>query len=428
MGRTKKSCVVIVMCLACFFITACDTGVQVNGSKELFDAWLEYRNHVENTEVLAEAEPTGNEAGQSEAETGQPETETGQPGTEAGKPETEAEQVAEKHGFYYSYLSDSMKVVYNEIYESLLTRKEKDLSSLTEEHVDLAFQCVLYDHPEIFYVTGYHLTKRTMDDAIVGISISGEYVKTPEEAVELQKKIDTYVNTCIAGMPQGLDEYGKVKYIFDYLVTNTKYNLNAADNQNICSVFVNGESVCQGYAEAAQYLLQKIGMEATVVAGNVESGGRHAWNLVKVDDAYYYMDPTWGDVDYRDSGAAAADSAEKTEPINYDYFLVTTAQLEKTHVIETPLPMPACVSTENNYYIREGLYFESVDEARLAAVFADAHAANRQYVTIKCSDENIFAMMKQFLLEEQGIFRYVDTVNAISYSEDERMCTLCFWM
>ncbi len=66
--------------------------------------------------------------------------------------------------------------------------------------------------------------------------------------------------------------------------------------------FLNKKTVCQGYANATQYLLTLLGIPAVVVTGTAE-GDTHAWNLVQLDGAYYFMDTTWGNSSYNNGAS-----------------------------------------------------------------------------------------------------------------------------
>lgn len=84
--------------------------------------------------------------------------------------------------------------------------------------------------------------------------------------------------------------------------------------------FFNHEAICVGYGKLASLMLDKLGIENSYVLGYVNNGGYHAWNQVKVDGEYYYLDTTWDDPLYHKDG-----------DVRYKYFLVSTEQLKKTH-------------------------------------------------------------------------------------------------
>jgi len=55
---------------------------------------------------------------------------------------------------------------------------------------------------------------------------------------------------------------------------------------------------CDAYAVLFERLCQTIGIEATWESGTVKSGGKygaHAWNKVKIDNNWYYIDVCWND-------------------------------------------------------------------------------------------------------------------------------------
>lgn len=327
-------------------------------------------------------------------------------------------------------LSFEEQKVYNEILTSLLVLDtQTTLSSCDRAQIDKVFQCVMLDHPEIFYVDGYKYTWYKDGDTVTKIEFTGNYLYSEEEIVERQEKITAAVTEILAGMPDTEDEYLIVKYFYEKLVADTEYDSDGMDNQNICSVFINKKSVCQGYAKAFQYLLHQAGMEAGLVKGTVKDNGSHAWNLVSVNGNWYYVDVTWGDASYRLSDGTEEKKVSGADFVNYDYLCVTTQQLEKTHVVQMPVLLPQCDTLTDNYYVREGLYFTEYNEERIAALFAAAIEKELDSVTLKCSDDTVFEKIRLELIDEQRVFSYVSASDgSIAYTDNKEQGSITFWL
>ena len=331
-------------------------------------------------------------------------------------------------GLYaFEHLNDEGQTLYAEILTIIQSRAEDIVvSTLDEEILDVVCQFVLADHPEIFYMDGYTYTRYTIGGELNKISFTGNYIYQGEEVVDRQTRIDSYVNTCLSGMGEDLDDYGKVKYIFDYLITNTDYDSTSPDNQNICSVFLYGKSVCQGYAKATQYLLNKIGIPATLVTGKVNGVG-HAWNLVYIDGEYTYVDTTWGDSSYQRT--ESSDDTGKLPLINYAYLCCTTQDISRTHTISETLPMPKCESLRNNYYVRENEYFVTPDMDAVGALFSRRYADGSNNVTIKCSTYDVYRQIYKGLIDDQQVFGYLQgSNNTVSYTTFDDQYILIIWL
>lgn len=356
-----------------------------------------------------------------------------------GAPQTEAvEQLwqGEAHRGLYGYecLTEEEKYWYVEMYDILNRMREDGELSLQsgkapdEDQLDKIFQCLMNDYPELFFVTGYTCTSYTFAGEIAKLNFAGKYSMTPEEREEKQKLIEDRAGVYLAGIPSDASDYEKVKYVYDTIVLETEYRKEAEESQNIYSVFVNHESVCQGYAKAAQYLLKRLDVNSTLVKGTVYGGENHVWNLVWIDGESYYMDPTWGDASYRLT--EGEEDSELFKPaVNYDYFCVTTRQLEKTHVIDMPIPMPECDSMAANYYVMEGAYFTEYDEGALEDFFERGYEEGRTDVTLKCADEEVYAAFRTHLIEEQQIFSYLNANGgSVAYAEDAGQLSMTFWL
>ena len=335
--------------------------------------------------------------------------------------------------FAYESLDAQEQIWYGEIEQALgeMTDTVK-LSTepigqgLDEQDIDRIFQCVLIDHPEIFYTTGYTYTKYSRGDRTVGIDFAGTYSLPREEAVNKAEEIRGRASEWLSDIPSDASEYDKVKAVYEKIIFSTDYDLNASDNQNIASVFLGNSSVCQGYAKATQYLLNHLGVMCTLVQGTVDTGEAHAWNLVRVDGDYYYVDTTWGDASYRMEDGSGQ---EELPEINYDYLCVTTQELLRTHRIESVVAMPECTATQANYYVREGVYFTSYDAEQMQSIFDRAWESGRTEITLKCADEECYREICRVLIDEQEIFSYMqENSSTIAYAQNGKQLSLTFWV
>lgn len=337
-------------------------------------------------------------------------------------------------GLYaYDRLTDSGQTLYVEIL-TILNTLSKDIivSTTSDEAIELVFDYVMADHPEIFYVDGYQYTNYSVGDTITKISFTGNYLYDANEVARRQTQINDGVARCLAGAPSSEDDYYVIKYIYEYLIANIEYDVNAPDNQNICSVFINGRSVCNGYAKAAQLLLNKLGIPSTLVTGTVDTknakGVRHAWNLVLCNNTYYYLDVTWGDASYQTVSGESAD-ASKLPDVNYDYLNVSTQEISRNHSISDIIRMPACNSMNDNYYVREDEYFNMAELALVAELFDRRYKDGSKNVTIKCATDGVYNELFAQLITDRKVFDYLQgDTSQVSYTTFEDTRTIIFWL
>ncbi|UTT43547.1 transglutaminase domain-containing protein [Exiguobacterium aurantiacum] len=188
-----------------------------------------------------------------------------------------------------------------------------------EQTMDEAWDWLEMNHIYVFRLSRGGETEYRDHGGYVDLDVELAYDMNIEEA----KQIEARVDQVIADMPDGLNDYEKVKYINDYVVLNTAYKLDSrASPYTPYSILFNGEGVCEGYALTTLLLLEAAGVEARYISG--EAGTElHAWNLVKLDGAWYHLDTTWNDP-----------VPNRPGEVGYDYFLVSDATLQKDHTWE----------------------------------------------------------------------------------------------
>ena len=316
--------------------------------------------------------------------------------------------------YAYGQLDDETQAVYDQLYDCIVNYKEKaTLSTLDQEVLSQAYDAIMADYGNLFWVSGYKYNTYMRGDKVISLEVEPSYTMTEEERDDYQEIIDETVEDWLSDIYYDDSDYDKALYVFETLINNVDYDVSADHNQDIISVFVNNATVCQGYADAAWYLLDQLGIKSTIVTGQANNDN-HAWNLVYLDGAYYYMDVTWGNGSY----LGLDDSRESR--INHAYFAMTTEQLLKNHTITMDIDLPECLSTADNYYVKNGLYFDYLDTAAVGKILANSMNRGDSQISIMFSDAEIYSQVFKYFFEEKHIKDYCPALGTIYYILDDQ--------
>lgn len=320
--------------------------------------------------------------------------------------------------YYYCNIPSNQKRAYAEVFYILKTfDTEREVSVDSKEELNKVLTCVLNDYPDIFYIDGYSYNLSGKNKII----ISPSYTYSREEVDIKQGLIDNYTDTCLSQCPDTDDQYYILKYIYDYIINHTNYNTAASDNQSMCSVMINGVSVCQGYAKTMQYLLEQKDIEAIFITGKTTKGINHAWLEVNINGEWYCCDPTWGDAKFN-TGSISDNS------VNYDCMLTSTEEFSQTHLIDNVADVPMCYSMADNYYVKEGYYINGYDRDKVMQLYEAALEDGNHNFFFKCADKDTYENASLDLIDSEGIFAIITDENAqVSYSEFPKQRELIFW-
>ena len=296
------------------------------------------------------------------------------------------EEVVQK--YYYQRLEEDERLIYKEILDGIQENGEEIYIHASEaERANEIFQYILKDYPDIFWCDGtISATSYEGDEPYTVLRPTYSYDEAAKESMKIE--IESAAADCLSGIPVESTEYQKILYVYEYIVNTVEYDLAAPDNQNIYSVFRHQRSVCAGYSKAAQYLLEKLGVFCTYVTGTTSTGQNHAWNLVQCDGDYYYVDVTWGDPVFQ---ASEGEEVNQFQNISYDYMLCDDAELLKSHTPDGDVPLPECTKMDRNYYVMNGMYYDSYDGDTALQRMNSVIAAGGNPVVLKFADNSLYS-------------------------------------
>lgn len=308
----------------------------------------------------------------------------------------EEESLADK--YYYGLLDEDEKKIYKEIAQGILDGAEEIYVHC--EDASLANRIlgeVLRDYPDFFWCDGEvsSTSYERGSSAETYTVVTPVYNCQPEERKIRQEQIDASVSEAFQGISVDAADFEKIKYVYEYIVNTVEYDLEAPDNQNIYSVFVGKRSVCAGYAKAAQYLLERLEVPVIYATGMANGQNAHTWNLVKCNGEYYHLDTTWGDPVYQ---LAEGEEVPQWEVISYDYMCCNDEEIYHTHTADSEYPLPECTSMEWNYYVVNGMYYDSYDGETALNALNNAIYEKSNPTVFKYADEISYQQARDEIL------------------------------
>lgn len=321
--------------------------------------------------------------------------------------------------YYFKQLNEEEQRVYRELLKGIRAR-EKDfyLTLSQDDSIDRCYHAVLKDHPEIFWVHNHEKNYKTTYSDSDYCTFTPGYIYTESEISEIQNAMEAGFQEVSSLIPADASDYEKVRIVYTYVIDNTQYQASD-DDQSIAGVFWKKEAVCAGYAGAVQYLLERIGVPCIYVDGSTQGSTEgHAWNIVKLDGEYYYVDATNGDQpDFLNGNAA---QLEEHKTIIYDYLCPFPEEYEKKYIRSEELTVPDCTAKDMNFYVLNQGCFDGYDWETIYDYCKMRLDNGAAVVRFKFSNQEAFAAACNELLdngEVQNVAQYYMKQNGLGQVE-----------
>lgn len=118
---------------------------------------------------------------------------------------------------------------------------------------------------------------------------------------DLNPTVQAKAKEIVAGAAIYKTDYEKVRYINNYIVDHCQYVAAAVKNPNqypkaftTYGCLIEGQAVCEGYANSVQLLCEMMQIPCIKVTGQAY-GGNHIWNAVYLDGKWWILDVTFND-------------------------------------------------------------------------------------------------------------------------------------
>lgn len=273
-------------------------------------------------------------------------------------------------------------------------------------------------HPEIFWINGYTIKYNDVS-AEITLKVMNQY---PAETLkQMSAELEKQVESALREINASGSDYDKALAVHDYLVEYTEYNVAAVNmGKGLWSTaygcLIERSAVCQGYAQAFQILTNRLGLECGICSGDAK-GEPHAWNYIKLNQQYYWVDVTWDD---------PVSDNDHLDWIHHGYFLIDDAMLSRSRTFSSNGQfIPECTDLNENYFVRNGSYLEEYSFAEIDRRLSEHTAEGR--VEVMFSTWEAYQQAITDLFDNEAVWKaqiFQEAGGTINYQTDEDMYIL----
>ena len=259
-----------------------------------------------------------------------------------------------------------------------------------------------------------------------------DYLYSKEVVEQKQQEIYNEATKVLGSIiKNGMNNEEKIEAIWDYLENNTSYDRDAlaaaerynfdaskvlenyGDSFNTYGILCKKVGVCQSYAYVFKLLCSMVDVDSVVLNGYLDRTLPHAWNAVKLDGGWYWVDVTNNSVSL---GIPYYLYQSSSDYANYAGFI-----LDDTFELDSNLTKYNNADNSKDFYAEHNLLFDNLEDS-LINVCA-MYLQNRQVAFVKCVDLEALKVMESNSQEVIGTIGMALYQNGATEAElNELMC------
>ena len=175
----------------------------------------------------------------------------------------------------------------------------------------------------------------------VTVNLEVRYLTTAQDEARLNERLAEELPAILSG---ATDDLSRIRAINRAISDRLAYD-EALREYSAVSGWLDGLTVCQGYALLTHRMCEMAGIPSRILTGTLD-GGAHAWNLVRVDGQWLHLDVTNNDASRSDRYFLVADDVLRDAGFLYNVGLRERLIQEWERAEREPLapdiiPLPA---------------------------------------------------------------------------------------